>query len=720
FQTGRVPVPPDQELRNLSTSYESALTEFSFLARGEAEDRQGALLLADTFDYALHHDNHGDPITKGAKGSVGVHNGYEDGDIALYNDQIPPKLGKAGDVRLAGFTIGSGPCGSSDFCLVLDGATGGNNAFAILALVRAYEEFQNPQFLSDAETIGTWIISNLSDTSGTGYGGYFVGYDDASNPLQQPNYGKSVENNADIFAALTALSTVTSQLGESEQAADWANAANVAGDFVMRMYDSTNGRFNGGTVPVGTSNDQSEGVCLSSQTQGNDIINVCDFLDSDTFTALAMSSSPRYHNQIDWRVPVQYGWNHFGQGITAGGQTYNGFDIVPTPSAGPNGVAWEFTGQMCAAMEFVDQIYNDTRFQSDITQCISDIAQAQSLAPFGDQLGLVASTMQDGDTLPPIDQCLSTAFQCIPERVALAATNWAIFAKTSLNAFLLPPIGFINIPGALQQISVGFDGTVWGINSSQQIYMYNTQTQSFQQAPGDLMHVAVGSNGAVWGVNSSEQVFRYDSSIQSWDFISSGNLASIAVGADGDVWGLNSAQQIFHFDTTTQSFQEIPGDLAQIAVGFDGAVWGVNSSGQVYRFNPGTQSFEQVPGIMTQIAVGVDGDVWALNNSNGTVYHFDRLSQNWDQIAGTLAQISVGAGNNVWGLDSSGNVFQFNNQMGNFEQVAGNLSQIAAGENGAVWGVNSAGQIFEFTGPTQATGTLHQLPGALTQIAVGV
>jgi len=174
--------------------------------------------------------------------------------------------------------------------------------------------------------------------------------------------------------------------------------------------------------------------------------------------------------------------------------------------------------------------------------------------------------------------------------------------------------GFTPVPGSLQQLSVGFDGAMWGINSSQQIYMYNTQTQSFQEAPGDLMQVAVGSNGAVWGVNSSDQVFRYDSSNQSWDYIPSGNLATIAVGADGDVWGLNSAQQIFHFNTTTQSFQEIPGDLAQIAVGFDGAVWGVNSSGQVYRFNPGTQNFQQVPGIMTQIAVGTDGDVWALSN----------------------------------------------------------------------------------------------------------
>ena len=57
------------------------------------------------------------------------------------------------------------------------------------------------------------------------------------------------------------------------------------------------------------------------------------------------------------------------------------------------------------------------------------IHQAQQTAPFGDGQGLAASTLQDGDTLPPLEQCLSTPFQCIPERVGLAATAWAIFAE---------------------------------------------------------------------------------------------------------------------------------------------------------------------------------------------------------------------------------------------------------------------------------------------------
>ena len=32
-------------------------------------------------------------------------------------------------------------------------------------------------------------------------------------------------------------------------------------------------------------------------------------------------------------------------------------------------------------------------------------------------------------------QCLSIPFQCIPERVGLAATTWAIFADRNINPF---------------------------------------------------------------------------------------------------------------------------------------------------------------------------------------------------------------------------------------------------------------------------------------------
>ena len=103
------------------------------------------------------------------------------------------------------------------------------------------------------------------------------------------------------------------------------------------------------------------------------------------------------------------------------------------PNSGPNGVAWEFTAQAIMAMRFVDRLYNEHQFEQDVDFYLSETRRAQTSAPFSDGRGLVASSLQEGDTLRPIEQCLSTPFQCIPERVGLAATAWAIFAEQNFN-----------------------------------------------------------------------------------------------------------------------------------------------------------------------------------------------------------------------------------------------------------------------------------------------
>ncbi len=271
------------------------------------------------------------------------------------------------------------------------------------------------------------------------------------------------------------------------------------------------------------------------------------------------------------------------------------------------------------------------------------------------------------------------------------------------------------VAGILSQVSVGADGTAWGVDGSGAIYTFNTQSQSWQQAPGSLSQISVGSNGAVWGLTGFGGIYRLDSNTQNWVNVA-GNLSQIAVGADGDVWGLNAAQQIYHFDSATQAWKQIPGSLSKIAVGFDGAVWGLNAQQQIYRLNSGTQSFNGVPGSLAQIAVGADGDVWGINSSD-QIYHFDSLTQGWDRISGTLAQISVGSASNVWALDPSGAIYNYNAQSQIWEPITGNLTQIAAGANGSVWGVNSAGRIYQFVQPTQQTQTFHVVPGALAQIA---
>ena len=427
-------ITPDQANRNLSPIYEAAATVLSLLSRAQAGDVTNALRIVDALDYALHHESRGDPLPAAKDGSVALHSAYFGGDIALQNTQATAGGSQAGDVRLAGFSGDPASCPPSGFCLVLDGATGGNNAWAMLAFIAAYARTGTVQYLNDAETIGNWIAGVLTDNQG--FRGYLVGISDsgpgrAANPPVGKIPGKSTENNGDIFAAFSMVAGIERALGHDAAADQWTARANWAGDFVTRMYDGANGRFYTGTVaPTST---PAPGNCQDvNVVVDQDRLNTCDFLDSNTFTLLPMALSTHYKDSIDWNLPLQYSLAHFAQTVTAAGRTWNGFDLVPAPTTNGNGIAWEFTGQMVAAMRYLDK-YLNAGFQPIADADMAQIQAAQSAAPFGDGLGLPASTVHDGDTLPPALQCLSTPFQCIPERVGLAASNWGVYAENTFN-----------------------------------------------------------------------------------------------------------------------------------------------------------------------------------------------------------------------------------------------------------------------------------------------
>jgi hypothetical protein len=300
----------------------------------------------------------------------------------------------------------------------------------MLALIAAYRQFQDAKYSTAATTIGNWIYLNLADTSTSGYGGYFTGYPDQGAPkvLQK---SKSTQNNADIYAAFSQLAALNSVSGDAEAASLWLDRANMAGDFVMQMFDPASGHFFAGTVPAGQQ--AGPGVNPTGSTKGNDVINTFDFLDAQTLPTLALAQSPRYRNQIDWTRPISWIVSPlFQRTVRANSNGFvQGFDLIDSSehaSQDIQGVAWEFTGQAVEAMQFVDAITGSSQFASNIPNYLGQLQQAQSSAPFVDGLGLVAATLQNGDAVQPNEQCLLTPFQCIPERVGLAATAWETFA----------------------------------------------------------------------------------------------------------------------------------------------------------------------------------------------------------------------------------------------------------------------------------------------------
>lgn len=309
--------------------------------------------------------------------------------------------------------------------------------------------------------------------------------------------------------------------------------------------------------------------------------------------------------------------------------------------------------------------------------------------------------------------------------------------------------------GVFTQVSVGADGSVWVLNSSQQIFTYDSSANAWRYIPGALAQIAVGSSTAVWGLNAQGQIYRWDSVGNGWVNVP-GALAQIAVGADGDVWGINVQSNIYHYNPQQQSWNQVPGWLSSITVGSAGAVYGFNTTGSIYWYNPGTGYFQYVPGTVgfSEISVGVDGDLWAVKNN--TAYHYDPLhaipdatehlahvvagsggsvfgvdqyrTYQWDAVSGEWdlssggfgGSIAVGANGAVWGLDPSPN-YLYGAPSRPYQTLApawGRISQLSAGVDGSAWGVNTAGVVYHFNSGVQTFAPITGAP-ALAQVSVG-
>ncbi|MCA9690825.1 MAG: RICIN domain-containing protein, partial [Myxococcales bacterium] len=250
--------------------------------------------------------------------------------------------------------------------------------------------------------------------------------------------------------------------------------------------------------------------------------------------------------------------------------------------------------------------------------------------------------------------------------------------------FLVTPLApfSANAPGR-----PGSDQRVFAIASEHSSLVLSLREElSWAQVPGGLIHVSVGADGTTWGVNKNHQIYRWSGS--TWAQVP-GALKQISVGSSAHVWGVNVNDDIYRW--TGSGWQQIGGKLKYVGVGADGTVWGVNSNDDIY-FRRG-DTWENIAGKLKQIEVGSRTLVWGVNSNDDI---FVRRGDHWLQIGGKLKHVSVAADGSVWGVNAADQIWRW--RGGGWEQMPGGLKQISVGTGSNVWGVNAADQIWRNQG----------------------
>jgi len=163
--------------------------------------------------------------------------------------------------------------------------------------------------------------------------------------------------------------------------------------------------------------------------------------------------------------------------------------------------------------------------------------------------------------------------------------------NSTTNTFDPPPHG--EPSEFFESISVGNYGIgPWGLDKGGHAWLYNTNTRFFDETDGVLNTIAVGT-GQVWGITSSNTVWMYDPGTEKWiQPDTSARLVEISAGTDSNIWGVDASGEVYKFNDNPKilRFQLVspqpPEAASVIRVSSGGAgIFVLSTSGSVYKYH---------------------------------------------------------------------------------------------------------------------------------------
>ncbi len=278
-----------------------------------------------------------------------------------------------------------------------------------------------------------------------------------------------------------------------------------------------------------------------------------------------------------------------------------------------------------------------------LSACTVDVQQLAGTA-LGDSIFLPIITNATENTVPT-DAALAVAPTVEPAGEDVTA------------AFVIggggPSSKWVKVRGSLKNLSVGSDGTVWGVNEGNEIWQGDGI--SWTKIDGGLSQISVGSAAHIWGVNEGGEVW-YRAGNQ-WIKTTSGLLRQVDVGCDGTVWGVNSSDQVWRWDGTR--WHLVSTGMTQVAVGNASNIWGMGYNNEVFRWSG--SNWVKIEGNLQQVDVGCDGTVWGIDSSNQfTMWAGDSPNPRWLSVSHLAAvQISAGSSQRRWLIGTDGALYYY-------------------------------------------------------------
>lgn len=288
--------PFEPALAGAAFTYDNALAGIALLACG---DRAAARRIGDAVVRAVAHDQN---FTDGR-----VRNAYRAGPVTEEKPALPGRWDAGRKQWIAD-------------AYQVSTATG-NVAWAALLMLNLFQAEPSPAYLATARKLLAWTEQNTRATNGVdGYNGGRYGWDNA----QRAQTWKSTEHNIDIAMAAAWAARAAGQQGGPEQ-----RQARTALDFVGRMWNPSEQRFNIGT--------KEDGATISTESSG---------LDAQLWPLLAApEGSCAWARGLEWvekhhRFEAGYGFSRNPDGIWTEGSAQAAATLVARTGSAPEAL-WQ-------------------------------------------------------------------------------------------------------------------------------------------------------------------------------------------------------------------------------------------------------------------------------------------------------------------------------------------------------------------------------------------
>ena len=171
-------------------------------------------------------------------------------------------------------------------------------------------------------------------------------------------------------------------------------------------------------------------------------------------------------------------------------------------------------------------------------------------------------------------------------------------------------------------------GTFGGSPPRGASYQYNFNASNWTSLGGGLTKISVGRDGSLWGINSDNSLWGFDTNLTPprWIRVSTTKISQVAGGDGTHPWVVDlNATMIYRMD-----------DSGALQPMFGSAPWPGYVSGATLK----------------RLAVGTDDDAWALD-STGNVLHYTaagwvQINPFWSNTTAIVRLLAVTNANNVW------------------------------------------------------------------------